>query len=228
MSSRFPARVILVKQAASDMGHLHLEVPRAVWAQHQRPGQYTHLGLGALEPKPFALASVPNHTPHFEFLVKSGAPLADALLKLSPGDTVELSDIEGPGFPVDRAAGRPLVMAATGSGIAPLRAVIAGLQQSAARPSSTQLLYGAFTPAQLAYQDEFETWKRLGVRVVTTVGAPAPPTWRGDVGFVQDHLPAALAPDTVAFLSGHPMMVEKMSEALRARGVQADLIFLNT
>jgi NAD(P)H-flavin reductase len=151
------------------------------------------------------------------------------LASLGPGDRVPVSAPRGPGFPLARAAGRPLWLIGTGSGVAPLKAVVEALLPHRSRYADVHLLYGVRHADELAYTARFGEWAGRGVRVVPVVSQPRPRTWDGPTGRVQDHLPAKIEHPAEAwfFLCGLPEMDREVAAALLQRGVAPDQIFRN-
>lgn len=123
-----PAPLSEVEHAAESLFHIAIDVSDApdLAASHTLAGQYLQLRLpDALKPSFLAIASPPKLAAArgvFEFLVKSVAgSTAEALCALKRGDVVELSQVMGNGFNIDRIHppknfGTVLVFA-TGSGI---------------------------------------------------------------------------------------------------------------
>jgi NAD(P)H-flavin reductase len=94
----FSATVVAARDVGGALRALTLRLPREVAASHRRPGQYVKIRAGG-KTSFFALANAPGGD-RGELLVKRGGATGDALARLSPGAAVELSEAEGPGFPV--------------------------------------------------------------------------------------------------------------------------------
>src|SRR5215218_246924 len=87
------------------------------------PGQVAMLQLAGQQPAYFAFASAPED-PDLEVLVKQKGGASNVIYELKTGDTIELVDIVGHGFPLDKEKHRDLVFVAMGTGVAPLRSVL--------------------------------------------------------------------------------------------------------
>lgn len=117
-----------IEPAAESLFHVTIDVSDSsdLAASHTRPGQYLQLRVPDVEKPSFlAIASPPSYAVSkgaFEFLVKSVAgSTAELLCGLKKGDVVELSQVMGSGFKIDRIEPPekyPTVLIfATGSGI---------------------------------------------------------------------------------------------------------------
>ena len=195
---------------------------------HLHPGQYVRLRLPGQPPGIFAIASPPApHGRHWEFLLKDDGALPSALLNLPTGTPVEVTRPEGPGFPMQKARGRDLLLFASGSGISAIRPVIASVHQERAAYGQVTLYFGARTPGSFAYAGELERWQAGDVRVVRTVSRPGASGWQGLTGYVQTHLGEEPLENAIAFVCGPAEMVQGVMDQLRLRGVPRSAVFLN-
>jgi NAD(P)H-flavin reductase len=209
----------------AELRGLKLDLPEEIARAHVAPGQYVKLRAGGQEGF-FALASPPGAAA--ELLVKRGAPIGDALAALRAGEPVEVSAVQGRGFPVDAAEGRDLLFFAAGSGITPVRAAVAHALGRRQRFGSMVLFYGQRRPEAFAYASELSAWERAGMEVVRVVSRPDE-GWGGARGHVQDALegrrPATA--NASAFLCGMKAMVQAVSDRLIGLGMGRERIHLN-
>lgn len=156
---------------------------------------------------------------------------ATALFEHLPiGGTVEASGPYGRFCLMPGDQNRRYLLVGTGTGVTPYRAMLATLaQQIAARGIEVVLLFGARTPDELLYGDEFRAFAEAhpNFRFVPCFSRELPaadsPHAHADVrkGYVQDHL-AEFAPNAegdIAYLCGNPNMVDACFEALKAHGL---------
>jgi NAD(P)H-flavin reductase len=211
---------------APGLHRLQVEVPPSVAGALHRPGQYHWVRLGDAGEAPFAIASPPGAGTVFEYLVRHTGRVGTAWTELAEGAPLEVSLPEGVGFPLEAARGRALYLVGTGTGWGPLRAVLQVLLMEREAYGPVRAVYGAHSPEQLAYAEEFDALRAAGVEVVATVSEGAP-GWTGATGRVQQHLGAPLGPEAVAFLCGQADMVRDLTDLLGRAGVPPSRIFLN-
>lgn len=142
-----------------------------------------------IKPSYFAISSPPTTSGIFEFLIKDGDSTA-WINKLSEDEVIESSPIIGKGFQIAQMIPSPkdVILFATGSGIAPIRAAIESTINGVDVPKrrSVTLLYGARTPERMAYSDRFDKWTEIGVKVIPVISRPQDTTsWNGNTGYVQ-------------------------------------------
>jgi ferredoxin-NADP reductase len=189
-------------------------------------GQYVGLVVPTARGLPFrrdySIASPPDaaRPDTFEIAVTRvvDGPTSEALHALALGGEVE---VEGPeGTFVRRAEDRiyPSLFVATGTGLAPIRAMLCEEVRVPEGPALV-LLFGCRTPKDVLWGDELRAWERSCPRfhLHVTLSRP-PPEWTGPVGHVQAHaraLGATLA-GARAYVCGLSEMVDDVV-ALLAR-----------
>jgi NAD(P)H-flavin reductase len=160
-------------------------------------------------------------------VVRHQGQVAGQLEQLEGGDPVQVSEVEGPGFPVHLLKGHDALLIATGTGFGPVRATVEVLRQRRAETGRIVVLYGAMTTAHLVYREEFDAWAREGVEVRPVLFQPDA-GWTGLTGWVQHHLDALPLSNAFAFLCGHRAMEEEVRKQLVARGLRDEHVFTNT
>ena len=124
------------------------------------------------------------------------------------------------------------LLIATGTGVTPYRAMLPQLSALIAeRGIQVVLLFGARSPAELLYGDEFRAFADAHpdhFRFVPCFSRELPEAPHPDVrhGYVQQFLPE-FAPDPardIAYLCGNPNMVDACFEALKEAGLEVKAI----
>ncbi len=218
-----PATVGRVQPVSDELFELSLEVPQSVAHSFTTPGQYHLLEVDGMEPKPFAIASAPG-TRHFEYLVRRGFGVADALA--SPGVQVRAGNAEGPGFPLEASRGRDLLLVATGTGVAPMRSVLQVVRARRSEWGRVVFVLGGRHPHDFGWQAEWPRWEADGVEVRRSALAGGP-GWSGPVGNALDLLPESGLEKASVFLVGTDQLVAEVKETLAHRGVDPRHVHLN-
>jgi ferredoxin-NADP reductase len=147
-----------------------------------------------------------------------GGQASVALHALTPGARLEAG---APcGYLTRSEPAEPTLWVGTGSGLAPLRAM---LQEELARADGPRvgLLFGCRTSRDILWADELRAWVRHHPRFQLFVTlSRAEQAWEGRRGYVQAHLAEALAavrPSRV-FICGLSVMTTSVKDALLAAG----------
>lgn len=172
-------------------------------------GQWMKLYLPGGLDRDYSIASPPRPldapgSDRFELAITrvEGGPGSAALFALEPGARIACLGPNGLFVREDRHRDAPAVYVATGTGLAPLRAILLD-ELARAEPTPQWLLFGCRAEEDLLYRDELEALARRHprFRYVPTLSRPTE-DWEGRRGYVQTHLPA-LAADLAA-LGGAP------------------------
>jgi len=177
--------------------------------------------------KPYSIASSPEELRRsgaLEFLIEVGpdGQSRPNLEGVGPGSRVA---VEGPvgGFVLPRRLPRELLFAAGGTGIAPLRAMIASAL-ARPKPPSISLIYSARTPGEFAFIGELRRLSRKGrIRLCTTVTREADGAWRGRRGRIQQAWVSTFVRDRdpLCYVCGPEPFVAELTRMLREAGVPA-------
>jgi CDP-4-dehydro-6-deoxyglucose reductase len=145
---------------------------------------------------------------------------------LRPGDRIAASGSYGHFFYHRPELGRYVCFIGTGTGLAPLKAMVESREFARHRPSDAILIQGARTEADLLYKGVFE---RAGLREVIALSRPGA-EWSGFKGRVTDYLlslPAGWPWHEIDFyLCGNSGMVLDTERLLvHGRGVSRKAVF---
>lgn len=220
------ANVLARRQEAPDVVTLTLQA--AGWPGFA-PGQFNMLGLPGVGEVAISFSGKPDVDNTITHTIRAVGPVSRALTALEPGEWLTLRGPYGLPWPMERAEGRDVVVAAGGLGMAPLRPAVYHLLTHRERYGKITLLYGTRSPEDILYLDELRDWRsRLDLEVGITVDH-AGPDWHGHVGVVTKLMPGAdFDPaTTTAYLCGPEIMMRFAAVALANAGVAGTEIFLS-
>jgi ferredoxin-NADP reductase len=201
------------------------------------PGQFVqvhfHYADGTATKRSYSLATIHDHTLGPGELVEIAVSYvaggaATALFEgLDAGGRIDASGPYGRFclMPVD--SNQRYLLIGTGTGVTPYRAMLPQLEALITqRGVEVVLLFGARTPAELLYGDEFRAFAEKhprNFRFVPCFSRELPAQPHVDVrhGYVQQFL-AEFAPNAatdIAYLCGNPNMVDACFEALKGHGL---------
>lgn len=235
MPVHFPLRLVGSRMLAPSVRHLAFVRDDGVPLDFI-PGQFLQVHFNYPDGKPtkrsYSVATVHEGpaTPDMPIeiavsYVAGGA--ATALFEhLQEGERIEASGPYGRFCLMPNDANRRYLLIGTGTGVTPYRAMLPTLKRLiATRGIEVVLLFGARTPTELLYGDEFAEFaaQTPGFRFVPCYSRELPATPRADDrrGYVQTVLPEfAPNPETdIAYLCGNPNMVDATFEVLKAAGL---------
>ncbi|MEK9953465.1 MAG: 2Fe-2S iron-sulfur cluster-binding protein, partial [Curvibacter sp.] len=215
---RHAAEVLELRQVSQDVCILELELPLELAANLvYQPGQHLNVHLGDGKTRSFSMARASAATGvelHIR-QIPGGRFTQQQLPQLRAGDTLEIELPLG-GFHYHARDERPVLMLATGTGIAPLRSILESLLDSDDCPPIS-LYWGMREPAELYLHNELESWRdRLyEFNYVPVLSRPGP-EWNGRRGYVQQAACEDLADLSGygIYLCGSPAMIAEAKAAL--------------
>ncbi len=220
------ARVAAVRDETPTARTLVLDVDG--WPGHL-PGQHVDVRLTAADgystQRSYSIASAPDGT-RLELTVQrldDGEVSPYLTQVLRPGDPLELRGPIGGWFVWHPEDATPVLLAAGGSGVVPLMAMVR-TRVAHASPTPVRLIYSTRTPDTVLYRDELRQAAagdpQLRVDLVYTRGGPA--GWSGPVGRLDASRLATLAwPPGAApgcFVCGPTGFVEAVANLLVDQG----------
>ena len=234
---KMPVRVASLARKSDDVMVIQLQLPANDVMQFHA-GQYIEFLLRDGSRRSYSMANAP-HT------LEAGAPKVELHIRHMPGGkftdpvftTMKEKDIlraEGPygSFFLREDSDKPMVLLASGTGFAPIKALIEHMQhQGIQRPAT--LYWGGRRPADLYMNDwiEAQLAHMPQLRYVPVISNATPEdAWTGRTGFVhqavlQDH------PDLSGYqvyACGAPIVVESAQRDYAAAGLPAEEFFADS
>jgi ferredoxin-NADP reductase len=210
----------VIRGRSSGTGAIAFDVPG--WPGH-RPGQHVDVRLTAEDgyqaQRSYSIASVPDGT-RVELTVErleDGEVSPYLTDELRPGDRIELRGPVGGYFVWEPAQGGPLLLAAGGSGVVPLMAMIRA-RAAAGSDVDTRLLFSSRSWEDVIYREELERLGGDGLTVVHSLTRSQPPGWAGYARRVDAEMLAEVGPSLAelpgVYVCGPTPFVEAVAEAL--------------
>jgi len=216
-----PFRVVSRRRETEDTWTLALEPADGAPAPAFAPGQFNMLYAFGVGEVPISISGDPGAEGPLEHTVRAVGPVSAAICRAQPGAEIGVRGPFGSSWPLERAAGRHVVIVAGGIGLAPLRPALLGALAGRERLAGLVVLCGGRSPSQLLYRAELESWREdprveLGVTVDS-----AEPGWLGGVGVVTTLIgDAPFDPaNALAFTVGPEVMMRFTVDALLDRGM---------
>lgn len=221
------AEVIELRWLSHDIYHLQLRLPDDHGIVY-RPGQYLNIHLDDASHRSFSMANPPD-AGRIDLQIRriAGGYFTDHLLgQVQPGQRLNIEMPHG-AFYYREQDYRPIVFAATGTGIAPIKAILESLLDDDDCPP-VRLYWGMRREQDLYLAREIASWcdRLYEFEFVPVLSSPSG-DWRGRTGYVQDAILHDF-PDLsehAIYLCGSPAMIQDAKIRLLRAGAQAPQVY---
>ena len=230
---KMPARVQVLERVAPDVMQLKLRLPQNERLQYLA-GQYLDIHMRDGQRRSFSMANAPHNDEMLELHIRNYGGVFSRLVF----EQMKVRDIlrfEGPfgTFFLHEDSDKPIVLLASGTGFAPIKAIVEhALHAGIARPMT--LYWGGRVRADLYLDSLAARWAREhpGLRYVPVLSETrSEDGWEGRTGFVHRAVMEDL-PDLSGYqvyACGNPLMVEAARHDFSAScGLPADQFFCDS
>ena len=221
------ATVAEIRLHTPDIYHLALDLPEGHGVQYA-PGQYLNICLPGGEHRSFSMSS-PQQGNRVTLQIRkiAGGRFTEQMLaRTQPGDVLDVELPQG-SFYYHAKDYQPMVFVATGTGFAPIKAILESLLDDEDCPP-IHFYWGMRSEADLYLLDEIAAWAgRLYEFTFVPVLSRASDNWSGRRGYVQD----AIAEDFgdlsehSLYLCGSLSMIQEAKALLALSGAALDKIY---
>ena len=228
-----------------------------------KPGQFNMVGLPGMGEAPISISSEPSRLApspstepfdgvqdrlrtspvevrgSFDHTIRAVGNVTRSLANLEEGDEMMIRGPYGSSWPMEEARGKDILIVTGGIGLAPLRPFIFHIFENRADFGRLEILYGARTPDDMLYTQEFPQWrKQERVKLLLTVDqAPEGPRpelvegegWEYGIGVVTELFDLAeISPASgIALTCGPEIMMRFVARGLLQRGFSPGRVYLS-
>lgn len=222
------ARIVDVRSEAPGISTYDLAFDESGGAWQFEPGQFNMMYLPGYGESAISISSDPARTDVLSHTVRVAGNVTRALARMAPGEHIGLRGPFGSSWPVDACRGKDVVIACGGIGLAPLRPAIYHFLNHRQDYGRLILLYGARTPNDLLYTEEYDDWRARGLDVQMTVDI-GDAEWQGHIGvapvlFYRLRLPPS---NTVVLTCGPEIMIRFVVFEALARKLKPTDIYVS-
>ncbi len=195
-----------------------------------RAGQFVQLTVPGIGEAPFTPSSAPGESKELEITILRAGRVTDYLHdNIDEGSRTGIRGPFGEGYPTDKFKGHTVLVVGGGVGLAPMRAGIYGLFQEVDDYKRISIKFGARTPEDFCFAEEFDDWaKKPKTDLTLTIDKPYP-GWTGRVGVVTvllDELDVDID-DTYVISCGPEIMLKFVTLKLMDLGFDPYHIYLS-
>ena len=193
-----------------------------------QPGQFNMLYLPGYGESAISISSDPENRELIGHTIRYTGNVTQNISRLQVGDVIGVRGPFGTYWPLEQAKGSDIIISTGGIGLPPLRPLLYYVTHHREEFGRVVLLYGARTPKDLQYTDEYDSWEKAGIETMITVDR-GDESWKGQVGVVPIlFYRMRMDPkNTFVLTCGPEIMIRFVVFEALARRVPSDKIFVS-
>lgn len=191
-----------------------------------KPGQFFEVSIPKYGECPISVSGIGED--YLDFTIRRVGKVTDELHKFKVGDGFWLRGPYGNGFDIDLYKGKEVIIAAGGSGLAPVKGIIDIIYETSEEYKGFNLLVGFKSPPDILFKKELKTWQEK-MNVTLTVDN-AEEGYKGNVGLITKYVEDVKVEDksnTAVIIVGPPMMMKFTVMAFLDVGIPEENIWVS-
>jgi anaerobic sulfite reductase subunit B len=174
------------------------------------PGQFVEVSIPGVGEAPISVSDFGSGW--IEMTIRNAGRLTGVIHHLKPGGHFFIRGPYGHGFPLEEFTGRDLIIAAGGTGLAPVKSILSRHCSGQGRLKSLTLLAGFKTPSDMLFKDEMNAWReKMNVQITVDKIDENSGPWNGSTGLITGlitNLSVQDPGDTRVIIVGPPVMMK--------------------
>ncbi|AGB41197.1 sulfite reductase, subunit B [Halobacteroides halobius DSM 5150] len=145
-------------------------------------GQFVEVSIPKVGECPISVSDFGDD--YIDLTIRHVGKVTNQIGDLEVGDKLGIRGPYGNGFPMDKYQGTDMVIAAGGTGLAPVKSIINHYYNNPAEVASLTLLLGFKSPDNILFREEIKKWRAAEhIDVILTVDK-GDKEWRGNKGLI--------------------------------------------
>jgi anaerobic sulfite reductase subunit B len=209
------------------MPHTDIEYTfRMEYTGDVKPGQFFEVSIPKYGEAPISVSEIGKD--YVDLTIRRVGVVTDIIHSFFPGDSLFLRGPYGNGFDVNIFEGKEVIVAAGGSGLAPVKGIVDYFAEKPERASGFTIIAGFKSPRDILFKKDIEKWKNSVDVLITVDGAEE--NYRGNVGLITKYVPGLKIEDTdnaTVVVVGPPMMMKFTIAEFLKRGIKEENIWVS-
>lgn len=199
---------------------------RMAYAGPVKPGQFFEVSIPKYGEAPISVSGIAPGS--IDLTIRRVGKVTDEVFEHYAGQSLLLRGPYGNGFDLENYKGRELVVVAGGTGVSPVRGVIAYFAEHADEHRGMTIITGYKSEQDILFRADYPRWREK-MNVILTLDCGTE-TAEHRIGLVTQYIPELALKDekkAVAIVVGPPAMMRFSVKALLARGLREENIWIS-
>lgn len=192
------------------------------------PGQFVQAALPHYGEATFAPCNDLEEKKYFELCIRAAGATTNQMVKLLPGDFLNIRGPYGNGWPIAKMLGKKIVIIAGGLGLVPMRALISEIIKNKSEFKKVYLIFGTKSDQHILFEKDLLLWKKK-IDYLKVYAEHAGKKFWGERGMITDPIEKMQidVKNTIALLCGPEVMLPFCNEILLKKSLPESNIFIS-
>lgn len=191
-------------------------------------GQFVQVSIPTIGECPISISDFGEG--YIDMTIRHVGKVTNVIKELKKGDSLYLRGPYGNGFDLENYKDKHLIVAAGGTGLAPIKKIIEYYYSNVDQLKAFDLLMGFRSPKDILFKDRIDAWANLSKMNVTLTVDQAQQNWDGKTGLITQFIPELFIPDlsqVQVVIVGPPMMMKFTAQAFLKLNIPEDQIWVS-
>ncbi len=192
-----------------------------------KPGQFFEVSIPKYGEAPISVSDIGDNT--IGLTIRRVGVVTNTIHELTVGDFLFLRGPYGNGFDVNQYKGQDIIVAAGGTGLAPVKGIVDFYAANPGEAKSFTLITGFKSPQDILFKADLAQWYKT-INVIMTVDKSDDIAYRGNTGlittFVKD-IPIADISQAQIIVVGPPLMMKFTVAEFLQQGAREENIWVS-
>lgn len=188
-----------------------------------KPGQFFEVSIPKYGEAPISICEIGKG--YIDLTIRRVGVVTDVIHTFFPGDSLFLRGPYGNGFDVTQYEGKEVIVAAGGTGLAPVKGIVDYFAQNPHKAKSFRLITGFKSPEDILFKENMKEWEKT-IDITLTVDK-AEERYKGKVGLITKYvesLPIENPKEAQLIIVGPPIMMKFTIPEFIKRGIKEENI----
>ncbi|KEI02957.1 anaerobic sulfite reductase subunit B [Clostridium botulinum] len=190
---------------------------------YAKPGQFFEVSIPKYGEAPISICEIGDG--YIDLTIRRVGVVTDVIHTFFPGDTLFLRGPYGNGFDVNLYKDKEVIVAAGGTGLAPVKGIVDYFARNRSEVKNFNLLVGFKSPYDILFRKDLAEWKKT-IGVTVTVDS-ASEEYKGNVGLITKYVEEIKIEDietAKVVIVGPPIMMKFAIGEFLKRGIKEENI----
>lgn len=191
-----------------------------------RPGQFFQISIPKYGEAPISISEIGND--YLDFTIRKVGTVTNEIHELRPGDYLFIRGPYGNGFDVGLYKGSEVIVAAGGTGLAPVKGVVDYFADKPQDSDGFTVIMGFKSPGDILFKRDIQRWSK-SIETILTVDN-APDGYEGNKGLITNYIKTVKIKDpenVQVIVVGPPIMMKFSVMEFLKRGIKEENIWVS-